>query len=142
MATRFKTRGIKANQAYYVHELADVACVSVATVRSWLKAGMGRVDRNRPTMVLGFQALEFLKARRNKAKQPLKVGEFYCFRCKGPRKPLGAMTDYYEPSATAGGCLKALCDECECPCNRNVSASDLPAIRKVLDVAIRGIQRP
>lgn len=136
MARRFKTRGIKANKTYRIDELADAAGVSPPTVRSWLKAGMTPIDGNRPTMIMGFHALEFLTARKNSAKHTLALGEFYCFRCKAPRSPLGALADY-EPSSATGGRLEAFCGVCECFCNRNISASDLSAIRKILDVEIR-----
>jgi len=133
---RFKTRGIKANKSYEVVELADAAFVTVPTVRSWLKAGMQKVDDQRPTMIMGFQALDFLKARKAKAKRPMAMGQFYCMRCKDRITPLGAMADY-EPTSATGGRLKAFCEVCGCPCNRNISTRDLPEIRKVLDVAAR-----
>jgi hypothetical protein len=136
MARRFKTRSIKANKTYQVDELADAAGVSIPTVRNWIGAGMQRVDSNRPAIIMGFQALEFLNARKAKSKQPMALGEFYCLRCKVPRAPLGAMADYVATSVK-GGRLKALCGVCECPCNRNISASDLPDIHKVLDVENR-----
>lgn len=81
MARRFKTQGIKRNKTYDVHELADAACVTPVTVRNWLKDGMARVDDTRPTMILGFQALDYLKSRKAKGKRPMQVGEFYCLRC-------------------------------------------------------------
>jgi len=137
MARRFKTRAIKANKTYQVDELADAAGVSVPTVRNWIKTGMQCVDGNRPTIIMGFQALNYLNARKAKASRPLALGEFYCLRCKAQRKPLGAMADYVSTSI-AGGRLKALCDVCECQCNRNISARDLPEIRKKLDVATNG----
>ncbi|NSX56325.1 hypothetical protein [Parasulfitobacter algicola] len=136
MARRFKTRGIKGNKAYLVDELADAVGVSHPTVRNWLKAGMQRVDGNRPIMIMGFQALEFLNTRKMNAKRPMVLGELYCLRCKAPRKPLGAMADYVVTSAK-GGRLKAFCSICEGLCNRNTSANDLPEICKVLDVVIK-----
>lgn len=139
MPARFKINRIKANKVYRVAELAEVACVCDATVRNWLEHGMQRVDHNRPTMILGFQALSYLKARKSKAKRPLALGEFYCLRCKVPRMPLGAMADYQPTSQTAGR-LEALCDVCGCFCNRSVRASDLPEISKVLDLKIRSIR--
>lgn len=137
MTRRFKTRRIKANKTYRIVELADAANVAPATVRQWLKAGMGKIDGNRPTIIMGFQALDFLNARKAKASRPLALGEFYCLRCKAQRMALGAMADYMPTSAT-GGRLKALCEACECRCNRNISVRDLPEICKVLDVANRG----
>lgn len=141
MARRFKTRGIKSNKAYQIDELADTTCVSTPTVRNWLKAGMQKIDGNRPTMILGFQALEFLNARKKSARRPMALDEFYCLRCKAPRQAFGALADYL-PSSATGGRLTAFCAVCECPCNRRASASDLPEIRKVLDVEIRGGWRP
>jgi hypothetical protein len=137
MSRRFRTRAIKANKPYTVDELADAACVSIPTVRNWIKDGMPLIDGNRPMIILGFHALEYLNARKAKSKQPMALGEFYCLRCKAPRTPFGAMADYV-PSSDTGGRLKAICGVCECACNRNVSARDLPDIRKVLDVEIRG----
>lgn len=137
MARRFRTQAIKANKAYRVDELADAACVSVPTVRNWIRAGLQLVDKNRPTMIMGFHALDYLKTRKTKARRTLALGEFYCLRCKAPRMSLGAMADYV-PSSVSGGRLKAICGVCECQCNRNISACDLPEIRKVLDVATRG----
>lgn len=139
MPKRFKTRGIKSNKAYQIDELADAACVSTPTVRNWLRAGMQRIDDNRPTMIMGFQALEFLNTRKAKSKCPLALGEFYCMRCKVPRRPLGALADYV-PSSAAGGRLKAFCGVCECACNRDISADELPEVRSLLDVEIRGSQ--
>ena len=136
MARRFATRFIKANKQYRVHELAEVAGVSIATVRSWIKSGMQCLDDNRPAIIMGFHALDFLTTRKAKARRPLALGEFYCLRCKAPRAALGAMADY-EPTSDKGGRLKALCGVCECQCNRNISASDLHEIRKVLDVVNR-----
>ena len=137
MARRFKTRGIKANKAYSVDELADVTGASVSAVRIWLREGLQRIDGSRPILILGFQALDFLNARRAKSKRPLKPGEFLCFRCSAARTALWAMADY-EPITATSGRLKALCSVCEGTINLNVSARNLPEIRKVLDVEIKG----
>lgn len=139
MSRRFKTRRIKSDKAYRIGELADAAEVSSATVRAWLRSGMGQMDDTRPTMIMGFQALAYLNERKRAAKRPMEPWELYCLRCKAPRRPLGGMTDYVATSA-AGGRLKGLCGVCECPCNRNISAKELPALRKILDVKIRSVE--
>lgn len=137
MGKRFQKRGIKRQKAYRVDELAETARVSTATVRVWIKAGMQRVDETRPTLIIGFQALDFLEGKLSKAKRPLALGEFYCLRCKVPRMPYGLMADYL-PASESGGRLKALCGVCECPCNRNISATHLPDFAKVLSIVNRG----
>lgn len=137
MARRITTRCIKGNKAYRIDELAETAGVSAATVRNWIKEGMPCLDGHRPTIILGFQALDFLTARKAKVHRPMPTGLFYCFGCKGPREALGAMADF-EPTSDKAGRLKALCGICECQCNRNISARTLTDIRKVLDVVNRG----
>ena len=102
MGRRFKTRRIKANKAYRIDELADAADVVPATIRQWLKGGMDRLDCNRPTIIMGFQVLAFLEARKASVSRPLGLGEFYCLRCKTPRSALGAMADYVATSTTGG----------------------------------------
>lgn len=137
MVRRFRTRSIKSNKTYEVKELAEAAGVTTATVRRWLKVGMDKLDGSRPTLIMGFQALDFLDARKAKARKPSgHVGEFYCMRCKTQREAWGGMADYEAISAN-GGRLKALCEVCKCQCNRNISARDLPEICNVLDIATR-----
>ena len=139
MVRRFQTRGIKANKAYSVDELAEVTGVSVPAVRNWLRDGLQRIDDSRPILILGFQASEFLNARRVKSKRPLEPGEFLCFRCSAVRTALGAMADY-EPLGATSGRLKALCSVCEGTLNLNIRSCNLPKFRKVLEVEIRGSQ--
>jgi hypothetical protein len=133
VSKRIKTRGIKSNKAYTVIELAEVAGVSTATVRSWLKAGMPRVDDTRPTLIMGFQALDFIQTRQKKAKRPLAVGQFFCMRCKAQRAAYGAMADHV-PASGKGGSLKTLCAVCGGACSRNISAAQLRAFSTVLSI--------
>jgi hypothetical protein len=141
MARRFLTKAIKANKAYRVDELADAAGVTVPTVRNWIAAGLQLVDKKRPAMIMGFHAIDYRKTCKANASRPLGLGEFFCLRCKTQRMPLGAMADYV-PSSATGGRLKAICEVCECQCNRNISARDLAEICKVLDVVTRAIGDP
>ncbi len=140
MGPRFKMRTIKANKSYVVEELAREASVSPQTVRGWLKSGMASLDGERPTLIMGFQALHYLEARKKNAKHQMALGQFYCFRCKAPKEALGGMADFI-PTSHNGGRLKALCADCECACNRNVSTNDLPEVRTVLDIEIRSMSR-
>lgn len=77
---------------------------------------------------------------RAQEKRQSALGQFYCFRCKAPKEALGGMADFI-PTSDSGGRLQALCADCECACNRNVSTSDLPEVRTVLDIEIRSSKR-
>lgn len=136
MVGRVNISRIKARKSYSVEELADVCKVSISTVRTWLKSGMSRMDATTPTMILGWQAKDYLSRRKEKSKRPLAIGEFYCMRCKAPRQALGGMADYH-PTSDEGGRLKAICERCECNCNRNIRQSDLAAFSEVLEIESR-----
>ncbi len=134
MVKRFTIRGIKSNKGYLIDELAEASGVSVSTVRNWIKAGMSKVDETRPTIIIGFQALDFLKKKEFRAKCPMAIGEFYCMRCKAPTRPFELMAEFH-PNGASGGRLKCFCGVCEALCNRNISAVQLPDFAKVLNIA-------
>lgn len=136
MAKRFKTGRLKKNQAYSVIQLARSIGATEATVRLFLRQGMGCIDDNRPVLILGFQAKEFLDQRYAKAKSPLKIGEFYCLGCKAPRMPDGRLADYIQTTGV-GGRLQALCEVCGSLCNRPIGASQYAAFSEILDIAKR-----
>ncbi len=139
MSKRIVLARIKKNQTYTVVELASVSNVSEPTVRRWITAGMETIDTQRPTLVLGEAALEFLKERQSQAKVPMKLHELYCMRCKAPRAPYGLLADY-TPKSSQSGRLAALCGVCECVCNRNISISQLPELQRRLEIVIRGTE--
>lgn len=139
MPKRVSLRRIRKNQTYSVAELAEETGVTEQTVRRWIKAGMVPIDDKRPTYILGEAASEFLKAQQAKAKRPMALTELLCMTCRKPRTPLGGMADY-TPHSALGGRLSALCCACEREIYRNISAAQLPALRRYLEIEIRGIQ--
>lgn len=139
MAKRFSIRRIKKNQTYTVAELAKETDVTEPTVRRWIKTGMVAIDAQRPTLVLGESATEFLKAQQDKAKCPMKLYELYCLSCKKPSSPLGMLADY-TPQSPLGGLLSAICCDCGKECFRSVSAAQLPEFQLHLDVMVRGTE--
>ncbi len=137
MAKRISIRGIKKNLTYTVEELADVTHTAQPTVRNWIREGLPVIDDIRPTLIMGFYALDFLDKRQAKAKRPMAFNELYCLRCRCPRTPYGMMVDYY-PDTVSGPRLMALCGECGCACYRTINAAHLPDFSRVLDIAVRG----
>ncbi len=89
MAKRVTLGRIKKNLSYTVGELAEVANVTEVTNRRWIRDGMSVLDTNRPILILGGRALDYLGQRQAKAKQPMAPHEFYCLRCHKPQEPFG-----------------------------------------------------
>uniref|UniRef100_E6QLL8 Helix-turn-helix domain-containing protein n=1 Tax=mine drainage metagenome TaxID=410659 RepID=E6QLL8_9ZZZZ len=126
-------RLVKIHRSYSVEEVADTLDVHKNTVRTWVKNGLLILDSRRPSLILGLQLVEFLKARRTRNKRPCKPGELYCFRCRMAKAPAGAMADCL-PVSDKIGHLKALCPDCFCMMNRRVSLAKLGQLSGILSI--------
>jgi len=113
-------RLIKIHQSYAVEEIARVLKVHKQSVRNWLKAGLATIDRGRPALVRGTVLVEFLRARRQKAKRPCPPGYLYCLRCREPRRPAEGMVEYIALSNSSGN-LRALCESCGLLMHRRIA---------------------
>lgn len=80
-------RLLKAKRAYSFADIAEKLETHVRTVQVWHKEGLKILeDHTRPFLVMGQDLRDFLKARLRSRKKPLKIGEFYCPRCREPRR--------------------------------------------------------
>src|SRR5271163_2346355 len=140
MAKRFANhRLVKIHRSYTVEEIALVLNVHKNTVRSWIKDGLPICDDRRPVLILGVQLAEFLKARRTKNKQPCKMGQLYCFRCRAPRFPAESMADCL-PVTEKIGHLQAICPACYSMMNLRISLARLDQFRSILAITLRKAQ--
>jgi hypothetical protein len=104
-------RLVKIHRSYAVEDAARCLAVHKNTVRRWIKAGLPIVGGRGKTLILGSDLRPYLEARRKDAKRPCPLGHLYCLRCRTPRPPAAAMTEYVPITPTSGN-LKALCPEC------------------------------
>ena len=137
MAKRANPRAVKANLSYTIEEAADCLNVSIGTVRAWGKDGLTILKSQRPYLIAGFELRRFLEKQRQAKRAPLAKDELYCFKCRGPKKILGAMVDYV-PGTGKSGRLTGLCSVCESVNHRFVSPSKLSELEAVLEISIRG----
>jgi hypothetical protein len=78
---------VRSRHSYTFAEIAEVYGIHVRTVQSWRKKGMRVIDEmTKPYLVLGYDVRVFLKERAQKRRSPLEIGEFFCPRCRGPRR--------------------------------------------------------
>jgi hypothetical protein len=136
MGKRCKTGRLKKNKSYTIEELAAETGVSIPTVRNWIQDGMPCLMDQRPYLVIGFQAKEYLCQKRSSGRKPLGPCEIYCFRCKTQRMPAELFAEFI-PLSDTGGRLQAFCDVCECFCNRNISTVQLVEFSKILEILKR-----
>jgi len=82
----YSGRLLRAKRPYDFKDIAEVLGVHLQTVRAWKKEGLTVLDDKKPFLVMGQDLRDFFKARRQSRKKPLKIGEFYCPRCREPRR--------------------------------------------------------
>jgi len=116
----------KRHISYTVDEIARLYGVHRNTVRDWIKRGLPTIDKQRPLLVQGGDLAEFLRGRRDAAKQPCAPGQMYCLRCRAPRQPAGARV-LYRPLTPTQGALTGRCAACATRMFRRVSLAKLTA---------------
>lgn len=121
---RINYRLVKQYRNYTVDEVARLLGVHKNTVREWIAKGLPVIDDYKPMLVLGSDLKGWLAEKRKSAKRPCGPGQFYCLKCKEPKRPVLGMVDYV-PKTDRSGCLKALCETCERPINRNATVAHL-----------------
>ncbi len=133
-------RLVKINYSYTVEEVARLFGTHRNTVRAWVNGGLPTCDRKRPMLILGRELAAYLKARRTKNKRPCQPGEFYCVRCRAPKRPAGEMADYIPITASQGN-LIGICPECGGMIYRRASLAKLPEIERILSITFTEAKR-
>jgi hypothetical protein len=95
--------------------------------------GLTAIDARRPVLVHGTALKVFLKERQRSRRQKCAPGEFFCFRCRAPRKPWGDTADLSFRSDKISN-LTALCSICETVMHRTIRRSDIPKIAKLISL--------
>lgn len=124
---------VKIHRSYTVEETARLFRIHKNTVREWIKVGLATTDKKRPALILGRDLALFLQARRAKNKQPCKLGEIYCVRCRAPKFPAGGIVEY-QPNTETLGSLVGICPDCEGMIFRRANLAKLSAIQMNLDI--------
>lgn len=125
----YNVRRIKATWPYTVQEIAELFGVHKNAVLRWLKEGL-RSDRSqRPFLIRGDELARFLGERQNARRRRCAPDEFYCLRCRTPRKAYLGMTDIVIGSPTRLRVI-GLCNVCETRISKVQSVCDLPNIRE------------
>lgn len=123
-------RRIKASHSYSIREICNLLGVHKNTVREWTRRGLSRIDAHRPYMFHGTTLKEYLHGTQSARKQKCGPEQFYCFRCRQPRRAWQGVIDITIRTAKIIT-LSGLCEQCNCPVNRNASAKDLPDIARI-----------
>jgi hypothetical protein len=139
VARRFDYRRVKLHHSYTISELSTLVGAHKHTIGRWIAVGLKTTDAKRPLLIHGADFRAFMKAR-EPIKQPCQLGEFYCFRCRAPRR-LTLNTADYHPRTASRGQLSGICSGCERMIYRATMLAKLGEIRRELDVAFPRAQQ-
>lgn len=85
--TRFNSQIISRHLSYTIPEIVEELSLNKKTIFRWIDEGLATVPgQKKPILILGSELKAFINARNSKKKVRLKRHEFYCFRCKAPRR--------------------------------------------------------
>ena len=105
-------RRIETLRGYTIDEAAKALGVHRNTIRHWIKkSGLRAFTDQRPHLIQGGDLVACLQAQRAASKRRCGPGQFYCVKCRQPRRSAEGMVDY-EPVTASRGALVAICPAC------------------------------
>ena len=124
---------------WYAYDVEDICTVFAdkklhpQTVRKWIKAGLKTIDSSKPTLVYGYNLIQFLKNNNSKNKCQTSFEEFYCLKCQDAR-PVYRNRIIAEQNQ---GYIKAKahCRTCKSRMNKSYKLIDFPKLRKAFQLA-------
>lgn len=83
----YHLRKIKLNWEYTVEDISELFSVTTKTVYRWTTLGLKPIEGSqRPYLFHGEDLKEFIKNMLSKRRHPLGEDEFFCMKCRCPRK--------------------------------------------------------
>lgn len=131
-------RRLRDNRTYTIKELARQLEVHSRTVRSWRASGLRPLEeQSKPLYFRGKAAKAFILKRASEAKQSLQPDEFYCPRCRSPRRSDPNAISVLDTGRKLGKKdyslhVTGVCELCGCPLNRFTCYSRLNHAWRVL----------
>jgi hypothetical protein len=130
---RFNPKLIKIHANYTTQDIADLFHVHIDTVNSWYRSGLKRIDQERPFLVFGRDLVDFLTRRNKKMKKKTCPDEFFCCKCKEPRKTKGGIVELRIINSKKL-MIKGICEICGTKMNKLGSIKKINEIKKMFNV--------
>ena len=125
---RYNTRIIKQTLTYSAHELGERLKVTPNTITHWRKLGLRSIDDHKPYLYRGSDVVAFLEGQFQKQRHKCRPNEFFCCRCRAPRRSLGDMVDIHFQTDTRLMII-GVCVACDVKIHKGGSVKKLPDIQ-------------
>ncbi len=103
---------------YTIAGITEIFPITKGTAQNWRKQGLKPIDdTSKPYIFMGAEIRRFLKERRQKRRYKLKDDEFFCPKCRSPRKsrPGGISVEYTHRrlgKIARQALIKGICELC------------------------------
>jgi len=85
----YNVRLVRRDLSFSISEVAELFGIHPQAVRQWIKGGLHTIDDRRPFLIHGSELIRFLTERQSGRKRRCGPEQFFCFRCRAPRRPRG-----------------------------------------------------
>ncbi len=89
----YDTRLICIGLSYSVQEIAELYGLHKNAVLRWIKGGLPVIDDKKPYLIHGSELVAYLKNKQQGRKRKCQPDEFFCCKCRAPRKALENLAD-------------------------------------------------
>jgi hypothetical protein len=128
----FNTRIVRAKQTYSTEEIAYLFNVHFNTVHAWYKAGLPRIDNQKPSLVFGADLIDFLNAKNTFKKRPCAPNELFCCKCQQPSTPKDNLVCIKVTSARTN--IVGHCAICDTKINKAISPQKIDLFKQTFIV--------
>ena len=129
----YNTRLIKRDLSYTIQEVAELYGLHPQAVRRWINIGLRTIDGLKPFLIHGSDLINFLNGRQSGRKQKCQPHEFYCCRCRLPRRAQKNEVKVENRSRKLLN-LSAVCEACDTQMNKAGSVRRLHEYRQTFTV--------
>ena len=99
------------------------------TVRRWInKEGLSTIDKSRPTLIYGYDLINFLKKRNQRHKKHTSFEQFFCMKCQDGRNVFRNIIQIEQSHHYLKA--KARCRDCKTIMNKSYKITGLPDLRQ------------
>lgn len=129
----YNPRLIRLGLSYSVQEVAELYGLHKNAVLRWIKDGLPVIDRRKPYLIHGGELASYLKKKQTGRRHKCNPDEFFCFKCRAPRKAWENVADITIKNESKLA-ISGLCAACYTPVHRMGVVKKLPEYRKIFSI--------
>lgn len=126
---RYNPRRVRLSMSYSVQEISALYGLHKNAVRNWIRDGLPTIDAQKPRMVHGSELVAYLTQKQAKWKRTCKPDEFFCFKCRMPRRSWANVADITIRNDSKLD-ICGLCETCSTEMHRAGSVKKLAEYQK------------